>query len=188
MNKELEIENKYILSSNDFEILKNYILWDKEVIQTNYYYDTDNFTLNQQGLTLRIREIENKKQLQYKTKNINIFSNAKIRKEYMFDYDELPPKISKQELPICGHDVIILGSLKTVRLVKDYHGVSICLDYNSYLGTCDFELEIEYRIKNLYKVMKIRRELEKKVTLRHTKDGKFTRFVRRLQDKNGVSR
>ena len=53
----LEYEKKIPLTFKEYQIL--IALFNdniKSVIQRNYYYDTDDFSMNKQGITYRIRE------------------------------------------------------------------------------------------------------------------------------------
>ena len=60
--KNIEIEYKVMVDKQDFikleEFLDNHYKY-KTYIQTNYYYDTDNLDVKNNGLSLRIRHIEN---------------------------------------------------------------------------------------------------------------------------------
>ena len=54
----LEYEKKLIITQREYENIVTEYLPSKTIRQTNYYYDTENLSLNRAGITFRIREIE----------------------------------------------------------------------------------------------------------------------------------
>src|SRR5690625_2716737 len=60
MAEEIEIEFKTLINEEDFERLRTKLpFFEKPIIQTNYYFDTIDYSLKRQPCALRIREKEN---------------------------------------------------------------------------------------------------------------------------------
>ncbi len=184
MKRNLEIEIKFLISGNDFNYLKKLYIWDDVITQKNYYYDTNDLKLRKNGETLRVRDINGIREIQFKTRNSSKRKNTKIREEFSIECEKIPYQITHKEFPICKYDVFQIGSLITKRFVKYNNGIAICLDMNDYLNERDYELEIEYDSKNYYEVTQIIKELGSKVKLINTGDGKYTRFIKKLLSEN----
>lgn len=135
----LEFEKKLILSPDEYLTLKRYLSkHTADRVQTNYYYDTDDFALNKKGVTCRIRE-----------KNGTFKATVK---QHGASTKECSTERSKEVINalddsfFAGMGVKLQGFLKTERTVvysDDY--CEAVLDKNTYLGFTDYELEIEYR-------------------------------------------
>lgn len=179
MKHSLEIEQKFLISKKDYIYLVDLLDWDRSLIQKNYYYDTQEFDLKKQGETLRVREINGIREIQYKTKNTSTEKNTKIREEYTMICNNIPYQILNKEFPLCKFDVIQLGYLVTKRLIKIVNGIMICLDKNEYFDQIDYELEIEYEVDKYSDVIKIKEKLECLVNLVENSDGKYTRFIKK---------
>ena len=147
----LEYEKKIPLTFKEYQIL--IALFNdniKSVIQRNYYYDTDDFSMNKQGITYRIREKDGT-------------YTATVKKH---NWNEPDCSLEKSEIVLNEYDtnafsdknVKFQGCLETYRTViysdKD---IEIVLDRNTYLGIEDYELEIEYsKDKKEYAEFKLR--------------------------------
>lgn len=135
VNKLIEYEKKFLLTKEEYSKLISSICNDTTpIIQTNHYYDTNNFELNDKGITCRIREKNNKFTATVKT--------------------HLPDKSLEQSKTVANE--------KDVSLFSDYNvkyqgklithrtklfcgdGYEIVIDHNEYLSIEDYELEAEY--------------------------------------------
>lgn len=134
----LEYERKVMLTPNEYEFLKEYrYAAAKNVVQVNYYYDTDDFELSRKGITCRIREkngicMATVKEHCIKGSDCSVENSKAVKNRYddgIFG-----------EMGLCCQ-----GSLETFRSTyAPVSGIKIMLDRNVYLGTVDYELEIEY--------------------------------------------
>lgn len=141
----IENEFKVMLTSEQYEKLLSLYDWDKTVVQTNHYYDTDNLRLSETHITCRVREIDGAYFLQMKFPAAREYSRVELEKPL----NKLPETISADDLfKPDGHDelpdVRRLGALTTTRSVKSFDGAEIDLDKSEYFGKTDFELEIEF--------------------------------------------
>ena len=143
----VEKEIKVILSESQYNVVNDMFKWDSEVKQINHYYDNSNRVDN--GITIRVREIDEVFKLQIKLpllKKGNVF----IKREFEKDLTYVPRIIKKTELEGLVRkkkfdDVELIGDLITIRKLCHMHpNVEICLDTNLYLNTVDYELEIEF--------------------------------------------
>ena len=134
----LEFEKKVILSENEYEFLKTHLYAAcKNNVQVNHYYDTHDFELNRKRITCRIREKNGvctatvkEHRLQGTCCSVENFRAVKDRYD-----DSLFLKMG----------ILYQGSMETLRSTYELQpGIKIMLDRNSYLGTVDYELEIEY--------------------------------------------
>ena len=138
----IELEKKLLISKEEYDYLIERFGYDNQnfkkstVKQINYYFDTDDFSMNRQNITCRIRLKDGK----YKG----------VMKQHSHDSDH------STETEMAVHDGIISnaftdmglklqGKLITERCVILKDGIcEVVLDKNKYLGYTDFELEIEY--------------------------------------------
>lgn len=133
-----EYEKKILISYDEYiTLLKIMCKNAAEITQTNYYFDTDDYAMNKQGITYRVREKNGKYQATIKQHDKN-----HIGLSTEIDFSE------KTELDLdifSSFGVSLKGTLVTNRIVL--HKDSYCqmvLDSNSYLGEKDYEIEIEY--------------------------------------------
>ncbi len=135
----LEYEKKILLKPEEYRILTN--IWARRSLacfaQTNYYYDTDDYTMSAQGVTYRIRVKDG-------------ICEATV-KEHDAGENECSVETSKRILSPdddgCFTDLGLKrqGTLTTQRIVISTDGhTTAMLDRNVYLGVVDYELEIEY--------------------------------------------
>lgn len=141
----IENEFKIMLTSEQYEKLLSQYKWDKTVVQTNHYYDTDDLGLSDAHITCRVREIDGAYFLQMKFPAAREYSRVELEKPL----SALPETISADNLlKPDGHDALPdvkrLGALTTTRSVKQFNGAEIDLDKSEYFGITDFELEIEF--------------------------------------------
>ena len=134
----LEFEKKVILTKEEYYFLKEQQR-DSAVtaVQSNHYYDTDDFELSRRGITCRIRERDGCctatiKEHQTKWEDCSVENSKRVKNRY-------------DDALFRDMDVSYQGSLETVRITyMPQPGISVMLDRNSYLEIVDYELEIEY--------------------------------------------
>ncbi len=134
----LEFEKKVILWKDEYRFLKEHkYASGKTEIQINHYYDTDDFELNRQEITCRIRE-----------KNGSCTATIKEHHLKGSDCSTETSRIIKNRYDdtlFRDMDICYQGSLETIRSVySGRHGITVALDKNCYLGIVDYEMEIEY--------------------------------------------
>lgn len=109
-----------------------------------------------------------------------------IKKEYEKIIYSIPDKISKTELQeLTGYtfnDVYLLGHLKTFRQTCIfYEDIEIALDKNEYRGKTDYELEIEFKNKYPYELVKLITDCG--IDVNRYSEGKFSRFMNSINSK-----
>ena len=137
----VEREMKFLVSKAEFERL---IVATREVYpdasvqiikQTNYYYDTEDFALLKQGVTLRIREKNG--QLSITRKEYQTCVNGvRTAEETKTSIDALPEHIDGYALLGCLHTERTRFSLT--------NGTRLDFDVSRYIGVEDYEIEIEF--------------------------------------------
>ena len=142
----IESEFKVMLTAEQYDKLRSLYEWDRELTQTNYYYDTEALSLVGAHITCRVRRIDGVHYLQMKLPTGVDYSRVELEKELG---GELPDALSAAMLnELSGRsdmpDVKLLGGLTTFRSVKKLDGAEIDLDKSSYFGKTDYELEIEF--------------------------------------------
>ena len=138
----LEFEKKILLSKNEYDLLRQSLFTSEPKTQVNYYYDTDGYLLNKNGITCRIREVDGK----YTT----------TIKEHRLDWPDLSVENSKttsdvyDDSSLVEKGLLLQGHLSTRRIsLYPFEGIEISLDENAYLGDNDYELEIEYTFDSI---------------------------------------
>ena len=144
MLKSIEKEYKYLVSAERFQVLLSKCnmkyLFIKQKLQANYYYDTENNTLNKAKTTVRIRQYHNNMKLQIK-KHTECSEGLSTSNEYSETIDILPSVLRRTDII---DNLYLKGVLFTERKIFLFGENSIiCFDENMYLGTCDYEIEIE---------------------------------------------
>ena len=137
-----ELEKKLLLTEDEYDYLMEHLGYESPLIQKsistqiNYYFDTDDFSMNRQNTTCRIR-----------------LKNGKY-KATMKKHSSSTDRSTETEMEICSGlesnaftamGLKLQGELITKRCVvfKDAN-CEVVLDKNEYLGHADYELEIEY--------------------------------------------
>lgn len=134
----LEYEKKIMLTADEYlSILMMMCKYVPMQTQTNYYFDNDNLSMNEKGITCRIRAKDGNYKATVKNHNGD-HPDCSIEVD-LVEKSEFDPQIFN----VFGlhHQ----GELVTDRVVM--HKDSMCemvLDRNVYLGHTDFELEVEY--------------------------------------------
>ena len=160
-----ELEKKLLLSEDEYDYLMERFSYENPLIQTpivtqiNYYFDTDDFTMNQQGTTCRIRLKDGK----YKATMKKHYPNTNQSTETEM---EIHTGLDNNAFTDMG--LKLQGELITKRcIVMKDASCEVVLDKNEYLGHSDYELEIEYSeghekdaqaILKIFKDMLVRRK------------------------------
>lgn len=180
----IENEFKVILDKNQYEILSKSYKWDKEISQTNHYFDTDDLSLSARHITCRVREISGEFFLQLKLPTGVNFSRVELEKKLDF----LPEKIDGKTLETLAEnvdfpDVKRLGALSTKRLVKLFDGAEIDLDESRYFGKTDYEIEIEFTDENTARKLleNVRNLIGESASNSEVCTGKIRRFLEEFQ-------
>lgn len=134
----LELEKKILLTEKEYIALTTNLCRSVPVLrQTNYYFDTEDLSMNKNGITCRIRAKDGK-------------FKSTVKRHYTGDKDcsneidgEVKDYFDLDTFKDMG--LILQGSLVTERIVlyKDKFCKAV-IDRNTYLGFTDYELEIEY--------------------------------------------
>ena len=135
---EKEHELKMMLTKNEYQFLLHFFdrLMVESGLQTNFYYDTRDEVMRKGNATVRVRQ-KNDKLIGTVKRHLDT-NNCSI--EEHFHVDTLPRVIMLDGMPLW-----LKGSLQTERKTfKVCDGIILMLDLNQYLGTVDYELEIEY--------------------------------------------
>lgn len=134
----LEYEKKIFLTEDEYLNLLRLGCGKKlTTIQTNYYYDSDDYKMNMQGITCRIREKGGKYKATIKAhKQSNKECSIEKTKDALNEYDDRL---------FSGMHLKLQGSLTTERaILYSDNECEVVLDKNTYLGMTDYELEVEY--------------------------------------------
>ena len=137
-----ELEKKLLLTEDEYDYLMEHLGYEIPLIpkpittQINYYFDTDDFSMNRQNTTCRIRLKDGKYTATMKKHSSATDQSTEIEMEI---YDGL------ESNAFTNMGLKLQGELITKRCVifKD-SGRETVLDKNEYLGHTDYELEIEY--------------------------------------------
>ncbi len=138
----LEFEKKIMLTEQEYNQLTTYKAKNTQSkIQTNYYFDTDDFDMNKKGVTCRVRSENGKFKSTIKS-HIGANSDCSIEKDIAFKDEFDPNAFSNMGLHM-------QGALITERIFLYKNDCcEMVLDRNIYLGKSDFELEVEYLENN----------------------------------------
>lgn len=133
-----EFERKALIGEREYrEIESEFAEKFKTHIQVNYYYDTPDSFFGERGVTVRIRLTENGLCGTVKSHGAKgeFYSN-----EEDFSVERLPA-----EIVIKDKRLSLAGELITERKTADLGGgFLLMLDKSFYLGTVDYEIELEY--------------------------------------------
>ncbi len=134
----IEMEKKILLEEREYRFLLDTLYPGLHPVrQVNHYYDTANFAMNEKRITCRVREKGDTL-----CATVKYHANGNLPEEsmeYSFSIGAIPSVLVYRE-----QDLLLYGSLETERRQIIDNGLRICIDQNRYLGTTDYELEIEY--------------------------------------------
>lgn len=143
MKSSIEIEFKTLMSEDKYnEMIKNFDLIDNVFTQENYYFDTDDFYIRNNGLGLRIRHKGNIWKITMKRPCEGYLCEYSI----MLNFDEAQNYIQNGfNLKEFGYDIEV--KLKacnvTERAKTPYKNGVLFFDKSTYHGVVDFEVEYE---------------------------------------------
>lgn len=137
-----EFEKKMLLTEEEYEYLMEHLghdgpLFPKPIVkQINYYFDTDDLSMNRQNTNCRIRFKDGKYKAIMKRHSGNEDQSSET---------EMMIRDGIQDNSFIDMGLKLQGELTTHRciILKDKH-CEVVLDKNEYLGAFDYELEIEY--------------------------------------------
>ena len=175
-----ECELKYMISHEEYlSLLHGYMSGAVTVPQVNYYYDTPSLVMNGAGITCRIRE-----------RHGHYTATVKVHSEQHSGESTEHSKAVRDAWDtslFTPFGVSYCGSLMTDRTAKcPTGGIVIMLDRNTYLGTVDFEIEIEHAKEKRSEAEAVARQLasEAGFELRPSRLSKSERFFRKLLESN----
>ena len=137
---EKEFEKKIQLTETAYrkwiELFKH--LPAERFTQINYYYDTENELFRKQKTTCRIRQIGNYLKGTKKTHVMKENSMHSIEQSFTVnDFQEC--------FVIDNEKVFLKGQMTTERtIIPIFPDINLMIDRNIYLGTVDYELELEF--------------------------------------------
>ena len=144
-----EFEKKLLIEEDEYITI---LLWlskfiKKTITQINYYYDTDDLNMNKNGITCRIREIENEFRAEIKKHHYGVSECS---------CEEAGIAANKNDISFFdGLGVSYKGELTTQRtVICDEGKFKIVIDKNTYLGINDYEIEIEYTPEEMVRAHK----------------------------------
>ena len=140
----LEIEYKSLLSETEFGKLKKQFSEFPPILQTNTYFDSEDRSLYQQHISLRIRQMNGEFVLTIKHpygEHVQEY-NAEIADSKLSTLVS-HPYIEKYINPYISREIGVLGTLSTSRISIPFRQGVLCLDQNMYLNKIDYELEYE---------------------------------------------
>ena len=137
---ETEYEKKLLLTEAAYrkwtELFKHLPI--ERLTQINYYYDTENEFFRQQNTTCRIRQIGNHLQGTQKIHAVKGNDMRSIEQPFI-------PKSFAKSFVIDNKQVFLKGQMNTERIIVPLApDINLMLDQNTYLGTVDYELELEF--------------------------------------------
>ena len=135
-----ETEWKYLVSADVLETLLTlaravFGCEGKQKIQINYYYDTEKGDMGARGVTVRVRQTGTSL-----SGTVKRHGKGGVSEETAFAVERLPNALCYE-----GKSLHLLGSLVTQRTVFALDTCDICFDKNDYLGTEDYEIEVEWK-------------------------------------------
>ncbi len=156
-----ENEFKGVVRKDELSFIESYLLTSDKIkdrfeVQTNYYYDTENFDLDKTGMTCRVREKNGKLSGTFKIHGKN---SPGENLEINLNIKELSETINIQ-----SHVLSLMGSLRTERKILTLEeGLSVMLDLNTYLGEEDAEIEIEFTPEKKDKACALLKEIDEQL-------------------------
>ena len=152
MNQEIEIEYKVLLSKEKFaELLKSLNFPNEPFTQTNYYFETPDFTLKNNHSALRIRKKDSSYIVTLKEphpqgilETHDTISEEKFQ-DAISNNNLIAPNCIKQlnKKNIYIDNIKYIGFLTTERYEFTENGLIYVLDKSFYNQIIDYELEIE---------------------------------------------
>ncbi|WP_347861169.1 CYTH domain-containing protein [Salimicrobium sp. PL1-032A] len=158
MSQEIEIEFKNLLTEEEYLRMLEDLPFDKHTFteQTNYYFETEDMLLKENGAALRIRHKGDTWTMTLKQPHPEglLETHDTIDEQtadlWIQNKGEEQTNTSKQlkEMGIKINNLRFLGSLTTRRREIDYKNTTVTLDFSRYFQVQDYELEIEAMSKS----------------------------------------
>ncbi len=143
MKTSIEIEFKTLIDKDKYEeMIDAFDLRENIFYQTNFYFDTPDFKLRQNGMALRIRHRNNKYKLTLKRPKDNCLyeDSIVIPEEVALDY--LQNGFNLKDFGM-DYDVALKANQETYRAVTPYKEGKLFFDQCNYANTTDYEIEYE---------------------------------------------
>ena len=163
-NINMEYEARVMINEEQYINIRKHYLNSKypkeEIINENFYFDTEDLKLTSSHKVLRMRKINNSKYeltLKIKGENGDIEINHKLTDKEKDDLLEnsiisYPPILDKlKESNIDPSSIRYITNLKTERLEVRLEYCLLIIDKNYYRNKIDFNLEVESSAKSLAK-------------------------------------
>jgi len=137
----IEKEYKFLLNKDTFiktnDTVSAMFSNSSSSLQINYYYDDEQYSLNKQNITLRVRQTGETIKLQKK--------HHIIKSSVMPVISDETERIITNFPKVIDGKYYLKGSLVTHRCrISTNKSVYFDFDINYYLGICDYEVEIEF--------------------------------------------
>lgn len=185
----LEFEKKIMLSELEYVFLKDTLFENNDSVEhTNYYYDTNDFQMNDLGITCRVRESNG---IFIPTIKEHCKNGTDCSVEHSYSMNTM------QDVFIKEMSLSYQGNMHTFRNVICNQKNQIAIDKNIYLGVVDYELEVEYEYgyegSAIFELRKIANDLclanlcvspEEFLSRIGQNDNKSKRFFARKNDSN----
>lgn len=163
-NINMEYEARVMINEEQYINIRKHYLNSKypkeEIVNENFYFDTEDLTLTSSHRVLRMRKINNSKYeltLKIKGENGDIEINHKLTDKEKDDLLEnsiisYTPILDKlKESNIDPSSIRYITNLKTERLEVRLESCLLVIDKNYYRNKVDFNLEVESTAKTLAK-------------------------------------
>ena len=135
----LEYEKKVLLTDREYYTLLESADPIDSFVQVNYYYDAENFSMNQKGITCRIRW----KKGSYTT----CIKYHQYQQDCCSSESAFGNSTTFDDAVFRNLGLDFQGALTTQRVIwLKTESLTVVLDHNLYLGHSDYELEVEYAI------------------------------------------
>lgn len=145
MTQNVEIEFKTIIPLETYQhLLKKFDLENNIFKQVNHYFDTDEYTLNQKQIVLRIRQKGDLYKVTLKCQS----DEEAYEKHFVLDKEKATDMIengfqTKEFFDDIDAYVTFRVSLDNYRVSTPYEGGTLFLDCCDYCNVRDYELEYE---------------------------------------------
>ena len=133
-----EFEQKILLSKSEYDCIMAHLgQRERTTRQVNYYFDTDDFSMNKHGVTCRIREKDGKLKATYK--------DHRRAKCFCSEETDCTIRNGLEDNDFVDMGLTYQGCLDTCRtVIMEKPFCTVTVDRNEYLGITDYELEAEY--------------------------------------------
>lgn len=149
MTKDYDVSFRTMLSLSEYNRLVEEFSGCNSNYQTNYYFDTNRFSLKAAEIVLRVKERDKIEIGLKRKKGFNLIDiNEPITQEQFIDLRDngvIPSKSILSEIGdlINGQRLVNYLSLSTYRIFLPYKHGLLAIDKVEYLGKVDYELEFQ---------------------------------------------